>query len=269
MKTIVTLFLFIPVFMFAQIPNNSFENWVVGNTEYPVQWITNNNPSYISIFKVYESYSGSFAAKVVSNGPSFEGAAPGWLKTSFIPATIPTQLTLYYKCDSILSPAYGAITINQYINGINTEIGKAEILSKTQSFTLLAISLNCSQIPDSIDIKISSVTVNNGIVYEGYISIIVDDIVFSNTTGFIDPSLKEILKLFPNPVNGYLNLEVSEDFDIQNGIIQIIDLNGKLLKNMTLNKCTQEVYIGDLSSNTYLLKVMNHKRSAISRFVVQ
>lgn len=269
MKTILTLCLCIPVFVFAQIPNNSFEVWAGYITEEPTGWITNNIPYHVSVSKTTESYTGLFAAKVISNGPSFEGPAPGWLKTTLIPTEIPKKLILYYKCDSILPPAYGEIAVNQYNNGINTEIGKAEILSKTQSFELLSISLNCSQIPDSIEIKISSVTVNNGLIYEGYVSFIVDDIILSNITGFIDQSFKKSIKLFPNPANGYLTVEVSENFDIQNGIIQILDLNGKLLNSMILNNYTQVLFIDDLSPNTYLLKVMNNKRSMISRFLVQ
>lgn len=270
MKIILTLCLCIPVFVFAQIPNNSFEEWAGYITEEPTGWITNNIPNHISVSKTTESYTGMFAAKVISNGPSFEGPAPGWLKTTLIPTEVPQKLTLYYKCDSILPPAYGEIAVNQYNNGIFIVLGKVEILNINQSFELLTIPLSSSQIPDSIEIRISSITINNGLTYEGYISFIVDDIVLSNTTGLIEPSIDERILLYPNPVNGYLTVEVPKDFDIQNGIIQIMDTNGKVLKNTTLiNNCNHLLFIGDLAPSTYLLKVMNHKRSMFNRFIVQ
>lgn len=269
MKTILTLCLCIPVFVFEQIPNNSFEDWAGYTTEEPVGWITNNHPTHISVSKTTESYTGLFAAKVISNGPSFEGPAPGWLKTTLIPTEVPKKLTLYYKCDSILPPAYGEIAVNQYNNGIFTELGKVEILILNQSFELITISLSSSQIPDSIEIKISSITVNNGVTYEGYISFIVDDIVLGYTLGLTELSIDERLSLYPNPVKGYLTVEVPIDFDIQNGIIQIMDTNGKALKNTTLGNRKQVLFIGDLTPNTYLLRVMNHKRSMFNRFIVQ
>ena len=59
----------------TQIPNASFENWVIENNfETPEFWHTNNySTNFTSVSKVDYLTEGNFAMKVKSNGPSFEG----------------------------------------------------------------------------------------------------------------------------------------------------------------------------------------------------
>ena len=57
-----------------QIPNASFENWVIENNfETPEFWHTNNySTNFTSVSKVDYLTEGNFAMKVKSNGPSLK-----------------------------------------------------------------------------------------------------------------------------------------------------------------------------------------------------
>lgn len=63
-------------------------------------------------------------------------------------------------------------------------------------------------------------------------------------------------KAFPNPVSNILNLEV-ENYENQELIYQLFDLNGRLLSSKKIQQSITEISTADLPPATYFLQVID------------
>lgn len=63
------------------------------------------------------------------------------------------------------------------------------------------------------------------------------------------------VEIFPNPSTGNFTLKLTEDFDIKNTIVEIVDLNGKILKSYSPKYKQLQVNIKDLPKGTYVCKI--------------
>jgi hypothetical protein len=71
---------------------------------------------------------------------------------------------------------------------------------------------------------------------------------------------------FPNPTIDFLNLTV-ENYDSQELICQLIDINGRLISTKNINSSYTEISTSELLPATYFLRVI-HKDQAIKTFKI-
>lgn len=74
---------------------------------------------------------------------------------------------------------------------------------------------------------------------------------------------ENLFDVFPNPTTNILKINYSEGYS-NGSIIQIIDINGRLVYEKNLNK---SINIEGLQSGTYMLKITNEDRIAYAKFV--
>lgn len=269
MKKILLFIVLLPQLLLSQVPNNGFESWFVNNTEEPTGWITNNYNWYISVSKTSNCFSGAYAAQIISNAPGIEGPMPGWMKTTLIPDRLYDQLTLHYKCDSVLAPAYGEITVKQYINGIYTEIGNAVINEKNTSFEELNIALNCSQLADSLEITISANTADMTWYWSGFFSWTIDEVKLTNSSGFYKQLLKPPYLVYPNPANSGITVEILKKYNNEQITAEIVDVNHRIIKTCILTSNKSYLNLENIEAGVYFLIIPNETELTVNRILIK
>lgn len=78
--------------------------------------------------------------------------------------------------------------------------------------------------------------------------------------------LAMLVKAYPNPTNGYLNLEVPVQAEAISGI-QVFDLAGKLVLEESVGAQRVRLDLSQISSGTYLVKGMLHSGGSFTRKV--
>lgn len=78
--------------------------------------------------------------------------------------------------------------------------------------------------------------------------------------------LKE-LKIYPNPSNGLLYIEIAENKNVQ---VQLFDLSGKLIlaQNITNTAKHQEIDISNVTNGVYIIHVTNGNESLHGKLVL-
>jgi hypothetical protein len=97
------------------------------------------------------------------------------------------------------------------------------------------------------------------------------DIFVSNCAGIQDHSLVSVVTLFPNPVEGKLNIRINGK---ENELtLQIRDVTGQLIHSETLSglngDVTHQVDVTALHNGVYFIRLMNGDRNYTGKFVVQ
>jgi hypothetical protein len=78
-----------------------------------------------------------------------------------------------------------------------------------------------------------------------------------------------IVKIYPNPANSLLNIDFPNDYNIQNTIIEIMDINGRtMLKSEPVSISTQ-LDIKKLNNGLYLVKIQNDKTLITKKIIIQ
>ncbi len=73
------------------------------------------------------------------------------------------------------------------------------------------------------------------------------------------------LSLSPNPAHDFVNISLnSKDFDQNSATLQILSMEGKILKNISF---TEKVAIQDLAEGVYLLKLSSGAQSITQQFI--
>jgi hypothetical protein len=81
--------------------------------------------------------------------------------------------------------------------------------------------------------------------------------------------LNDKIKIYPNPANSVLNIDFPDDYNAQNTIIELLDINGKLmLKSETVTSSTQ-IKINHLNSGFYIVKVQNDNTLITKRIIIK
>ncbi len=95
----------------------------------------------------------------------------------------------------------------------------------------------------------------------------------SDTSDYLGvPNLNEwnnYIKLYPNPAQDYITLDISHKFDLCNSYAEIFNSVGKTIKTVQLSSNKPYVYTGDLPSGMYLLKLKNKAGYACKKFIVK
>lgn len=98
----------------------------------------------------------------------------------------------------------------------------------------------------------------------------INDITFS--------SLKEVdnnnevvnLQIYPNPNNGNFSVQLRErENSMENALVKIYDVMGKLVKRETLNQDTKIIEAIDLNAGIYLVKIEIEGKSSVQRFTIE
>lgn len=71
-------------------------------------------------------------------------------------------------------------------------------------------------------------------------------------------------KLYPNPTNGILTIEMEEFNNIST---RILDLNGRVLKTQTVNNFQTNFDVTQFSNGIYLLEITSDKGRAVQKFI--
>lgn len=271
MKTILVFLLFFSTYYsYSQIPNNSFEYWsTIEGIEEPDGWFSNNAQSHISVQKTTDAYSGDYAVEILSNGPSFEGPAPGWIKTTVYPLTQLNRLSLFYKCDSLVSPAVGEITATSWVNGSANNVGTFEITQINSMYELLTIPLSLNEIPDSLTVSLTSKTINNGVSYIGYAKLKFDSIYLDYSAGINeDLNFLHNIKVYPNPANTLLTIDLPEETLHKEISFKLIDLSGIIISKGRMKANKDIINIQGVSKGTYILQLTSNKLFSNKKLVI-
>lgn len=271
MKKLIYIIFILPIGLFAQIQNSNFENWAITNgNEQPVNWVTNNSsPSFISVEKTTDSYSGAYAIKVRSNGPSFEGPAPGEAHITFFANQTINSITAYIKCDSIVSPGKCIIEVIGYLSGISQQIGYWETDTIIANYQMTMIPISYSIQPDSFKISIIGYSQLGPLGYNGFAELKVDHISVSTTTNIENVYKVNEIKIFPNPSKGEINIEIDE---INVSYIKVYSIDGKLLSEPEFEIGTNTININQmyLKSGIYLLEIcLENSQKIIERLMIK
>lgn len=77
----------------------------------------------------------------------------------------------------------------------------------------------------------------------------------------------EKIKIYPNPSNNQLNIDINRNYDY--GMISLFNLNGDLLKNITINSNNVQLNVGSLPAGEYILYIMTDENISSSKFIKQ
>ncbi|MCX6350345.1 MAG: T9SS type A sorting domain-containing protein [Bacteroidetes bacterium] len=169
----------------------------------------------------------------------------------------PMSFTVNYDCITScqldLSIDYGDLTISNasYINTMSMPLTYSHTFSST-GWKVITICIydHCKNTTAC-----------------GYLVVQVISCKKSNTTGISETKEENGLKLFPNPVNTELNIEISEA--VKNGKVTISDITGKVMKEETMEDGVKQLKVStkDLISGMYILSIQSEDKVYHSNFL--
>jgi acetyl esterase/lipase len=91
----------------------------------------------------------------------------------------------------------------------------------------------------------------------------------STLVSSVNYDLKEFdFKIFPNPAGDYFELVVAAD-EFKHGILDIIDLNGKILRRISVNDKNLKIDCSSISSGYYLLRLISDQKTISKPFIIK
>jgi hypothetical protein len=267
-KTVIfTLSLIFPAFLMAQPFNGGFEEWdTVGNWEEPLGWISNSTQGFVTVHKSTDAWSGSYALRVRSNGPSFEGLAPGLVDHTWVSPGYPASVTAYVKCDTLLEPGKAIIEVYGWKNGLSYEVGKWETDELIPEFQMIEIPLFLGDGVDSLTFRGLAFTFPGPLGYEGFASFLIDQVEEGELVNLTSPDDYDKLRLYPNPCRGLLWLEGMPEGQKQ---LRIWAVDGGLVaeKNSTQEKIQWK--LSHLPAAAYWLQVQVQNKVLVKKVILQ
>ena len=81
----------------------------------------------------------------------------------------------------------------------------------------------------------------------------------SELLGAENPSIRLVVQAYPNPTQNYLTLNVGNN-EISNLNFQLIDVNGRLIKNKKISNAIEVIDMEKLQAAVYFLKVARNNK---------
>ncbi len=86
----------------------------------------------------------------------------------------------------------------------------------------------------------------------------------SNVTNVLD---QDQIGIAPNPASEYMAINLDSDLSLDNTRIQIIDINGKIVKQEKINTYRQEISIVDLETGIYVVEIYSPSYRGVTRLM--
>lgn len=277
-------FLLIRLLVCGQIPENGFENWspsATGNFEEPsgAWWTTLNSLKNlggpVTVTKTSDAYSGNYAARLetkqwgtfllsgllvsgvfVNNSPFIIQGKPFQGR--------PTRFRGYYKYISVNSDSAAIFAM---LTKFNSATGKRDtladvrfaVLNSTSDYVLFDIPFHYyfSDIDsDSIDIVFSSSAGGNDFKGQVGSTLWVDEIMLEFPNG-VNTFLLDVfsMSLYPNPVSEILSVDFKGEID--DNMIVINSMDGKVVKRICVEKNKFDIHVKDLLSGYYTVNLFH------------
>ena len=83
------------------------------------------------------------------------------------------------------------------------------------------------------------------------------------TTGIFAQEEQHPVSVYPNPVNGQLHISFSEE--AVNAKVQLMDAQGKCVREFEMNGFASEIETGELENGFYILSVTGRDKTIIAR----
>lgn len=279
--------------IFAQIPNNGFENWTsMGSYNNPDGWATMNDITSIS--SVYTATKGTpgnvgasylkLTSKTVGNSVVNGIAVSGTLNTTTMQPTAgfpytgqPVSLTGKWQ-HMIYGSSQGSVSVT--LTKWNTNTNQRDIVASgsqtlsgmAMSWASFTINLNYMMFmaPDScmIVLKASGANpTNNDYLW-------VDNLAFSGSVAGLNESSSIIneMSVYPNPIQDKINISfnLQDEKDVS---LNVTDIDGKLIHTQNLGKINGEIHqtidASKYPKGIYFVKVSSELISETRKIVIQ
>lgn len=193
--------------LFAQIPNNGFEQW---DQSEPIDWVTSNLWFLKTVSHTDAAKSGSSAIKLTTLSLG-ETLLPATVLSGVDGSGFPVnqryeQLSMYYKFSKTNSTAYLFISVGLLKNGEGIGGGVIDITAESASYSALNIPISyfSDQVPDSAVIMIMVTDQFSDTSASGSYAVI-DDLSFNKLTDVKDGNVVlsdfALKQNYPNPFN--------------------------------------------------------------------
>jgi hypothetical protein len=213
----------------AQISEN-FELWVTGPFGFhiPADWTVNNaEPTRPVSVRNEEPYSGTYALQLFSEGPSFEGRAPGMAFRKFYAPTN-DPISVYVRVDSLLPG--GSAKVRVYANNSSfTPLGLWSSTTVTTDYLNVQVAIPDFSAPDTLVVSLEASTTLGPLGYDGY-AVATFDALGQLTTSTGEPDAKDVISLSPNPSTGLFTFGNGQT-TVEQAVVA--DLQGRVLLNFT------------------------------------
>lgn len=258
----------------AQVPNAGMESWINNfGYEDPEDWTTFNLFSFLTgapftVNKTTDAHSGSFAATVESilytDTSGTPQQMPGIAYTVFPNTTRFANFSFWHKFNNVGGDtAIVGVYLSKWNAGTQMSdsvgIAFAIITSTVNSYTLVNVPFQyfTSATPDTAYVLVLSNATENFIAGS---KLWVDDFILSGIASISELSSANV-SLYPNPAPTELMLEMAIPIK---GLIEIYDVNGKIVSICAINGTHTTVSVADLPSNTYLYIIKDNSGKAMS-----
>lgn len=293
MKTILSLLIAIifPMFLFSQIPNSGFENWVSMITyNNPDQWSTLNSvtapASVYTCMKGTPGSPGNAYIKLISKSVNGMGLKPGIAVSGVLNTTTmqaasgfpftgrpEAMLGKWQYMASGSDKAYISIllthwdTISLSRDTISYVYKPLEGMAMSWANFTIPITYKSESFPDSAVITLSASNAN-GAATAANSYLYVDNLSFKNTIYLSNTvNIKSDISIYPNPVSNILNVGFpGKSEKVQ---AEIFDINGNFIMSSNFRQTNGffQMDASNLLPGTYLLKLKSGTNITTQKFI--
>ncbi|MFZ4399874.1 MAG: T9SS type A sorting domain-containing protein [Bacteroidales bacterium] len=79
--------------------------------------------------------------------------------------------------------------------------------------------------------------------------------------------LSDKIKIYPNPASDKLTIDLQQLKNLQNTMVSIYDIQGKVILKKNISQPQTELYISSFAKGVYVVKVSNDQNSIVTKFV--
>lgn len=287
-----------PIFGQTTLPNLDLESWTTGsNYDQPDgEWTTANKivdllPGFYppTTFRVTDAHSGTYAAKMETDMTGFpanllvtgtlaigefdvNATPPNNLKMGAPFTGRPDKFSFWYKSITVNGDSIDAYCLLSKWNGSARDtigyVGYREY-NTVSTYTLqdLSIAYQSSDTPDSITIIFASSS--DGKNFNGQVgnTIWVDDVGLEYASGIDLVLMPEAqVTVFPNPTTDIAGFSFSKN--VREGRVDLLDMNGKMLKSVSFSGEQTEMNVSELASGTYFYRAWDGELKLNTGFFV-